>query len=42
MWSLKYYKVGTLLTNCHTCLYGSQISDYFKCNPPRQEEYLRN
>lgn len=25
----KYYLVGALLTNCHTCLYGSQTSSFF-------------
>ena len=24
----KYYLVGALLTNCHTCLYGSQTSSF--------------
>lgn len=37
-----YYKVGTLLTNCHTCLYGSQVSEYFECDPPELEVYLGN
>lgn len=36
-----YNKVGVLLTNCHTCLYGSQVSKYFDCNPPALENYLR-
>lgn len=36
----KYFKVATILTNCHTCLYGSQVSDYFDCEPPMLEEYL--
>lgn len=35
------YKAGVLLTNCHTCLYGSQTSDYFNVAPPRLEDYLR-
>lgn len=35
-----YYKVGAILTNCHTCLYGSQVADYFQCEPPELEEYL--
>ena len=26
----KFYLVGALLTNCHTCLYGSLTSTYFK------------
>lgn len=35
-----YYKVGAILINCHTCLYGSQVCDYFECNPPELEQYL--
>lgn len=35
-----YFKVGVILTNCHTCLYGSQVSSYFGCDPPTLEEYL--
>lgn len=34
------YKVGMLLTNCHTCLYGSQVGDYFLTEPPTLNEYL--
>lgn len=34
------YKVGVILTNCHTCLYGSQTSMYFSVAPPTLEEYL--
>lgn len=37
-----YYKVGVILTNCHTCLYGSQVVDYFGCDPPVLEQYLWN
>ena len=36
----KYYLVGALLTNCHTCLYGSQTSRYFNLEPPLLEHYL--
>lgn len=36
----KFYKVATILSNCNTCLYGSQVCDYFECNPPQLEEYL--
>ncbi len=36
----KYYLVASLLTNCHTCLYGSQTGLYFGLNPPSIEEYL--
>lgn len=34
------YFVGVLLTNCHTCLYGSQTSAYFHVQPPELEVYL--
>eukprot|EP00697_Spironema_sp_BW2_P008062 gnl/Spiro4/22556_TR11125_c0_g1_i1.p1 gnl/Spiro4/22556_TR11125_c0_g1~~gnl/Spiro4/22556_TR11125_c0_g1_i1.p1 ORF type:complete len:160 (-),score=19.62 gnl/Spiro4/22556_TR11125_c0_g1_i1:29-478(-) len=34
-------RVGlVLLTNCHTCLYGSQTGDYFSLHPPALEVYL--
>lgn len=36
----KYYVVGALLINCHTCLYGSQTSDYFCMPPPNLHAYL--
>lgn len=36
----KYYRVGTLLTNLHTCMYSSQTSMYFDCAPPTPEHYL--
>ena len=36
----KYYLVVTLLINCHTCLYGSQTSTFFKTFPPSLEDYL--
>lgn len=35
-----YYKVGAILTNCHTCLYGGQVSEYFECEPPSLDDYL--
>ncbi len=35
-----YYTIATLLTNCHTCLYRSQTSDYFGVAPPTLENYL--
>lgn len=38
----QYYKVATLLSNCKTCLYGNQISDYFRCDPPNLENYINN
>ncbi len=34
------YMVAAILSNCHTCLNGSQISDYFSCYPPTLEEYI--
>lgn len=36
----KFYFVGALLKNCHTCIYGSQTSEYFEMNPPTLEHYL--
>ena len=36
----KYYTVGALLANCHTCIYESQTGDYFGLNAPTQDEYL--
>ena len=38
----KYYAVGALMTNCHTCLYGSLSSTFFEVNPPSLETYLLN
>jgi hypothetical protein len=32
--------VAALLTNCHTCFYGSETSQYFNYNPPNIEDYL--
>ncbi|XP_077500916.1 uncharacterized protein LOC144111478 isoform X2 [Amblyomma americanum] len=34
------YKAGTILSNCHTCLYGSQVSYYFALRPPSLHDYL--
>lgn len=36
------YVTCTILTNCHTCLYGSQTGTYFNIQPPELEEYLAN
>jgi nuclease HARBI1 len=36
----KQYVVAGILANCHTCLNGSQVSEYFDCSPPSIEEYL--
>lgn len=38
----KYYAVGAFLTNCHTCLYSSQPTQYFGIHPPSLEEYINN
>lgn len=38
----KYYLVGALLINCHTCLYGSVTSTFFQVDPPSLETYLSN
>ena len=38
----KYYMVGALLSNCHTCLYGSLTGTYFGVEPPSLETYLSN
>ncbi|CAB4028435.1 Hypothetical predicted protein [Paramuricea clavata] len=37
-----YYLIGALLTNCHTCLYGSLTSSFFNLEPPVLETYLSN
>ncbi|XP_065292311.1 uncharacterized protein [Dermacentor albipictus] len=36
----RMYKVATLLSNCRTCMYGSQVSRYFGIAPPSFREYL--
>ena len=38
----KYYLIGALLTNVHTCLYGSETSTFFNIDPPALEDYLNN
>ncbi len=35
-----YFTAATLLANCHTCLYGSEISNYFGVKPLTLDEYL--
>lgn len=35
------YRVATILSNCHTCLYGGNPSQYFHINPPPLEAYLQ-
>jgi hypothetical protein len=34
------YKVGVLLSNCHTCLYESQTSQYFGVAPPLLQQCI--
>lgn len=34
------YKVGVLLTNCHTCLYSSETAQYFGIQPHTLDQYL--
>lgn len=36
----KMYFTAVLMTNCHTCLYGSQTGHYFNISPPTLREYL--
>ncbi|KAH7935331.1 hypothetical protein HPB52_006301 [Rhipicephalus sanguineus] len=36
----RMYRMATLLANCHTCLYGSLVCDYFGVDPPSLDEYL--
>ena len=36
----KYYLIGALLTNCHTCIYESQTGAYFGLQAPTLNEYL--
>jgi len=35
-----YYLLGSLLSNCHTCFNGNQISCYFGIDPPDIRDYL--
>jgi nuclease HARBI1 len=37
-----YYKVAVLISNAHTCLYGSQLTEAFDIMPPTLREYFRN
>lgn len=36
----QFYKVATILTNCHTCLYGSQVCYYLEVGPPTLDDCL--
>ena len=38
----KYYLVGAILTNCHTCFHGSVMTTFFGVQPPSLETYLSN
>ena len=38
----RYFLVAVLLTNCHTCLHGSETSRYFGLAPPKLDEYLKS
>ena len=38
----KYYVVGVILTNCHTCMYGCNSSNVFHLPPPNLHSYLGN
>ena len=35
-----YYFVSVLLTNCHTCYFGSKAAILFQCSPPNVREYF--
>lgn len=36
----RMYRVATILANCHTCFYGSQVARYFSLDPPHVRDYL--
>ena len=35
-----YYYTAVRMTHCHTCLYGSEVTQLFGVDPPPLEEYL--
>ena len=35
-----FWLIATLLANCHSCLYGNQVSQYFGVPTPDLEDYL--
>ncbi|XP_049516984.1 uncharacterized protein LOC125942770 [Dermacentor silvarum] len=37
----RMYRVAVILTNCHACMYGNQVSSYFDLEPPCLMYYLR-
>jgi hypothetical protein len=36
----KYYYTAVFLANCRNCIYGSQTSDYFSCQPLSFDDYI--
>ena len=34
------WQICTLLTNCHSCLYGNEVAKYFVVPTPDLEDYL--
>ncbi|KAH8023040.1 hypothetical protein MRX96_053161 [Rhipicephalus microplus] len=36
----RMYRVAVILTNCHACMYGNQVSKYFDVQPPCLQDYL--
>ena len=38
---VKEYFVAMLLNNAHTCIYGSNVAEYFDCEPPTLSEWMR-
>ncbi|KAK6165596.1 hypothetical protein SNE40_022496 [Patella caerulea] len=36
-----YYLTCALLTNFHTCLYGSEVGNFFNLQPPSLEDYIQ-
>ena len=36
-----YFQTAMLLTNCHTCCYGSEVGTYFNMDPPPLDVYLQ-
>lgn len=36
----RMYMVAVLMTNCHTCLYGSQTGSFFRVEAPELDAYL--
>ena len=36
------YLNAQFLPNCHTCMYGNQVSNQFECEPPSLQEYIHD